>query len=207
MKPLSGKLLYINLGFAIIWDTIGYIFFIINFIPAIQVISIIGSFILDIIAAMTDFTLCVLYQGYVKIYNVNFRFYQMKQIKEMFRLSKVSGAGNSPEVKNISRQVQKLNKYILDKFSNYIMKFVVRKIQTLILTIVIESIPFIGDLSPTWTIKANYHIKEHKKTAKELQLRTEEFDKLINRWKKALSIYSASNNIRNFTRVLKKSSR
>ena len=194
MKPLSGKLLYINLGFAVIWDTIGYIFFIINFIPAIQVISIIGSFILDIIAAMTDFTLCILYQGYVKIYDVNFRIYQMKQIKEMLRLSKLSGAGNSPEVKNISLQAQKLNKYILDKFSNYIMKFVVRKIQTLILTLVIESIPFIGDLSPSWTIKANYHIKAHKKTTKELKLRTEEFDKLINRWKKTLKITTLMGN-------------
>lgn len=188
MKPLSGKLLYINLGFAIIWDTIGFIFFIINFIPVIQIVSIIGSVILDIVATMTDFTLCILYQGYVKLYNVNFRIYQMKQIREMLRLSKKSVAGSSPEVKNISRQAQKLNKYILDKFSNYITKFVVMKIQTLILTLIIELIPFIGDFSPSWTIKANYHIKEHKKTAKELKLRTEEFDKLINKWKRALKM-------------------
>ena len=61
MKPLSGMWLYINLGFAIMWDFLGFILFIINFVPVIQVVSIVGSFVVDIVAIMTDFAFCAIY--------------------------------------------------------------------------------------------------------------------------------------------------
>lgn len=187
MKPLSGMWLYINLGFAIIWDSLGFILFIVGLTPAVPV-SVILSLILDVLAFLTALTFCVLYQGYVKLYNVNFRIYQVKRIKEMLRLSKSSGASNNPISQNLARQTQKINQYITDKFSNYVINFSVKKIQYSILTSTVEIIPWLGDFSPSWTIKANLHLREHRKTARELKIRTLEFEKSLAKWRGSLRI-------------------
>ena len=188
MKPLSGMWLYINLGFAVIWDSLGFLLFIIGLIPGIQAFAVVASPVVDVLAFLTDLTFCILYQGYVKLYNVNFRVYQVKRIKEMLRLSKSSGASNNPISQNLARQTQKLNKYMTDKFSNYVVNFTVKKIQYSILTSTVEIIPWLGDLSPSWTIKANLHLREHRKTARELKLRNEEFEKSLAKWRGSLRI-------------------
>lgn len=188
MRPLSGMLLYINLGFAIIWDSLGFLLFIIGLIPGIQAFAVVASPVVDVLAFLTDLTFCILYQGYVKLYNVNFRVYQIKRIKEMLRLSKSSGASNNPISQNLARQTQKLNKYMTDKFSNYVVNFTVKKIQYSILTSTVEIIPWLGDLSPSWTIKANLHLREHRKTARELKIRTLEFEQSLAKWRGSLRI-------------------
>lgn len=186
MKPLSGMWLYINLGFAIIWDFLGFLLFIIGLIPGIQAFALVASPVVDVLAFLTDLTFCILYQGYVKLYNLNFRVYQVKRIKEMLRLSKNSGAFNNPIVRNLARQTQKLNQYMLDKFSNYVINFTVKKIQYSILTSTVEIIPWIGDFFPSWTIKANLHLREHSKTARELKIRNLEFEKVLAKWRGSL---------------------
>lgn len=197
MKPLSGMLLYINLGFAIVWDTFGFLLFIIGLIPGIQAVAVVFSIALDIMAFLTDLIFCFVYQGYVKAYNVSLRVYQLKRIKEMVRLSKNSGtSGKNPIAQNLARQTQKINQYMIDKFSNYVMDFTVRKIQYSIFTSVVELTPWLGDLSPSWTIKANLHLREHRKTARELKLKIEEFENSINKWYRALRLPNiVSNNI------------
>jgi len=188
MKPLSGKFLYINLGFAIVWDSLGFILFIIGLIPAVQAFAVAASPVLDVIAFITDMIFCVLYQGYVKVYNVNFKLYQVKRIREMIRLSKSSGASKNPISQNLARQTQKINQAMLDKFSTYVINFTVKKIQYSIFTTVVELVPWIGDFSPSWTIKANLHLKEHRKTANELKLRNEEFEQSLAKWRGSLKI-------------------
>ena len=217
MRPLSGMLLYVNLGFAIIWDSIGFLLFAIGLIPAVQAFAVMLSPVVDILAFLTDLTFCTLYQGYVKLYNVNFRVYQVKRIKDMLRLSKSSGASKNPISQNLARQTQKINQYMTDKFSNYVIDFTVKKIQYSIFTSVLELIPWLGDLSPSWTIKANLHLREHRKTSRELKLRNEEFEKSLAKWRGSLRIggigkfksrknnnqdvmKTAANNIRPFNR-------
>jgi len=196
MKPLSGMLLYINLGFAIIWDAIGFLLFIIGLIPGIQAVAVVFSIAVDVMAFLTDLIFCFLYQGYVKAYNINLGFYQMKQIREMLRFSKNSGIANNRLSQNLARQTQKINQYLLDKFSNYVISFTVKKIQYSIITSVVELTPWLGDLSPSWTIKANLHLREHKKTARELKIKLEEFENSINRWRRAIRLPNiVSNNI------------
>jgi len=199
MKPLSGMWLYINLAFAIVWDSFGFILFIIGLIPGAQPITIPASLVIDVTAFLTDLILCILYQGYVKIYNVNFRLYQVKRIREMMRLSKNAGMSNNPIARNLASQTQKINQYMLDKFSNYVINFTVKKIQYSIFTTVVEIIPWIGDFSPSWTIKANLHLREHRKTARELKIRNEEFEKSLAKWRGSLKIggigkYKSRNN-------------
>ena len=201
MKPLSGTLLYINLGFAIVWDSFGFILFIIGLIPGAQPITIPASLIIDVTAFLTDLIFCILYQGYVKTYNVNFRLYQVKRIREMMRLSKNAGMSNNPIARNLARQTQKINQYMLDKFSNYVINFTVKKIQYSIFTTVVEIIPWIGDFSPSWTIKANLHLREHRKTARELKIRNVEFEQSLAKWRGSLRIrgvgkYKSRNNNR-----------
>ena len=187
MKPLSGMWLYINLGFAIFWDALGFVLFIIGLIPAVQVIAIAASPVIDVLAFLTDITFCILYQGYVKIYNVNFKLYQVKRIREMIRLSKNSGAaGKNPIAQNLARQTQKINQYMLDKFSNYVINFTVKKIQYSIFTSAVELVPWLGDFSPSWTIKANLHLREHKATARELKIKNIEFENSLAKWRGSL---------------------
>jgi len=205
MKPLSGMWLYINLGFAIVWDAIGFILFIIGLIPAVQAFAVAASPAIDVLAFLTDLTFCIIYQGYVKIYNVNFRLYQVKRIREMMRLSKSSGMSNNPIAQNLARQTQKINQYMLDKFSNYVIDFTVKKIQYSIFTSAVELVPWLGDFSPSWTIKANLHLREHRKTANELKLRNEEFEKSLARWRGSLRIggigkYKSRNNNRDVSK-------
>jgi hypothetical protein len=189
MKPLSGMWLYINLAFAIVWDTVGFVLFIIGLIPAVQAIAIAASPVIDVLAFLTDMTFCILYQGYVKIYNVNFKLYQIKRIKEVMLLSKKSGASkNNPISQNLARQTQKINQYMLDKFSNYVINFTVKKIQYSITTSVIELVPWLGDFSPTWTIKANLHLREHKATARELRIKNIEFENSLAKWRGSLRV-------------------
>jgi hypothetical protein len=181
--------LYINLGFAIIWDSIGFLLFIIGLIPAIQAFAVAASPVIDVLAFLTDLIFCILYQGYVKIYNANFKLYQIKRIREMMRLSKNSGAaGKNPIAQNLARQTQKINQYMLDKFSNYVINFTVKKIQYSIFTSAVELVPWLGDFSPSWIIKANLHIKEHRRTANELKLRTKEFEESLAKWRGHLRI-------------------
>lgn len=216
MKPLSGMWLYINLVFAIIWDSVGFVLFIIGLIPAVQAFAIAASPVLDIIAFLTDLIFCFLYQGYVKIYNVNFRLYQVKRIREMMRLSKNSGMSNNPIARNLARQTQKINQYMLDKFSNYVMNFIVNRIKYSIITMATEAPPWLGDLSPSWTIKANLHLREHRKIARELKIRNVEFENSLAKWRGSLRIRgvgklksrnnnrvdtkTSANNIRSFNR-------
>jgi hypothetical protein len=189
MKPLSGRLLYINLVLAIIWDTIGFFLFILGLIPGAQPITITASLVIDATAFFTDLIFCILYQGYVKIYNANFKLYQLKRIREMMRLSKKnSGTSNNSITKNLARQTQKINQYMLDNFSNYIIGFTVKKIQYSIFTSVVEIIPWIGDFSPSWTIKANLHLREHRKMARELKIRNTKFEKSLAKWRGSLKI-------------------
>lgn len=187
MKPLSGKFLYINLGFAIVWDSLGFLLFFLGLTPLV-VFTVVLSVVVDILAFLTDFTFCILYQGYVKIYNVNFRLYQIKRIKEMIQLSKISGVSKNPIANSLSRQTQKLNQYVTSKFSNYVWEFAVKKIQYSIITSVVELIPWLGDFSPSWTIKANLHLREHRKIARELKIRNVEFEQSLAKWRGALRI-------------------
>jgi len=210
MKPLSGMWLYINLAFAIVWDTVGFVLFIIGLIPAVQAIAIAASPVIDVLAFLTDMTFCILYQGYVKIYNVNFKLYQIKRIKEVMLLSKKSGASkNNPIAQNLARQTQKINQYMLDKFSNYVINFTVKKIQYSITTSVIELVPWLGDFSPTWIIKANLHLREHKATARELRIKNIEFENSLAKWRGALRVggsgrLKSRNNIPNIQSAPKK---
>jgi hypothetical protein len=203
MKPLSGMWLYINLAFAIVWDMVGFVLFIIGLIPAVQVIALVASIVVDVLAYLTDIAFCILYQGYVKIYNVNFKLYQFKRIREMMRLAKNSGASkNNPIAQNLARQTQKINQYMIDKFSNYVINFTVKKIQYSITTSVIELVPWLGDFSPTWTIKANLHLREHKATARELRIKNIEFENSLAKWRGSLRIggvgkFKSRNNIPN----------
>jgi hypothetical protein len=206
MKPLSGMWLYINLGFAVMWDFLGFILFIINFIPVIQVFSIVGSFVLDIVAIMTDIVFCAIYYGYLGIYYMNLKLYQGKKITELLRLSRTSrnvSPSQSKIQQGFARKTQEASKYMLGKIGDYIMEFGWKRIVSLIVKGVVEAIPFLGDFSPTWTIGAWLHIKAHRKRAKQMKEDNEKFEDSINKWRQSLSISGAINNIRGFNRSLK----
>jgi hypothetical protein len=208
MKPLSGMWLYINLAFAIVWDVIGFTLFIVGLIPAVQAVAIAASPVIDVIAFLTDLIFCILYQGYVKIYNVNFKLYQVKRIKEVMLLSKKSGASaNNPIAQKLLRQTQKINQYMIDKFSNYVIDFTVKKIQYSIFTSVVELVPWLGDFSPTWTIKANLHLREHKATAREMKIKNIEFENSLAKWRGAIKRpLSPANNIVRSSRLSQRQS-
>ncbi|MEX0596669.1 MAG: hypothetical protein WD512_09220, partial [Candidatus Paceibacterota bacterium] len=187
MKPLSGMWLYINLSFAIVWDLAGFGLFALGLIPGVQAFAVSASAVIDLFAFVTDFIICLLYQGYVQLYNVNFKLYQFKRIKEMLRLAKKSGeSGKNPIAQKMSRQTQKINQYMIDKFSNYVMDFTVKRIQISIITMSFELIPWVGDFSPSWTIKANLHLRAHKKTARELKIKNIEFENSLAKWRGSL---------------------
>lgn len=206
MKPLNGFWLYVNLGFAILWDFIGFILLIINFIPVIQIVSLIGSFVLDIAATMTDIICSVLYRGYVVIYLVNMKIYQGAQIKSVLRLSRQSKA-NTPQGNKIqqalAKRAQQISKDMLEQFAKYVQSFVTKRITTLLIAMTVEIIPFIGDLSPSWTIKAWAHVRDHRIKAKKLKENNEKFEDSINKWRASLSLSGAVNNIRRFNRSQK----
>ena len=206
MKPLSGMWLYINLGFAVMWDFLGVILFIIDLIPAIQVVSLVGSFVVDAAAIMTDIIFCAIYYSYLTIYYTNLKFYQVSKIGELLRLSQRS-RNTSPAQSKIqqalARRTQEASKYMLGKIGDYVMEFGWKKTVGLIITGVIEAIPLLGDLSPTWTIKAWLHIKAHRSRAKQIKEDNEKFEDSINKWRQSLSVSGAVNNIRGFNRSVK----
>ncbi len=203
MKPLNGMWLYINLGFAIMWDFFGLILFVIDLIPAIQVISIVGSFVVDAIAIMTDIAFCAIYYSYLTIYNTNLKLYQVNTIRQLMRLSRNS-RNTSPAQSKIqqalARKTQEASKYMLDKTGEYIMEFGWKKTVGLIIAGVIEAIPWIGDLSPTWTIKAWLHIKAHRARAKQIKEDNEKFEDSINKWRQSLSVSEVVSNMRGLNR-------
>ncbi len=206
MKPLSGMWLYINLGFAIMWDFLGFILFIINFVPVIQVVSIVGSFVVDIVAIMTDFAFCAIYYSYLTIYHANLKLYQVNTIRQLMRLSRNSrntSPAQSKVQQALARRTQEASKYILDKTGEYIMAFGWKRIVSSIIKGVVEAIPFIGDFSPTWTIGAWLHIKAHRSRAKQIKEDNEKFEDSINKWRQSLSVSGAVNNIRGFNRSVK----
>lgn len=206
MKPLSGFWLYVNLGFAILWDFIGFILLIINFIPVIQVVSLIGSFVLDIAATMTDLIFSVLYRGYVVIYLVNMKIYQGAKIKSILNLARRS-KNNTPQGNRVQQalanRAQQISKDMLEQFAKYVQSFAVKRITTLLVAVTVEAIPFIGDLSPSWTVKAWVHIRDYRIKAKKLKENNEKFEDSINKWKASLSLSGAVNNIRGFNRSQK----
>lgn len=195
MKPLSGMLLYFNLVCAIIWDSLGFLLLILTFIPFIQVLAVILSVILDVVAFGTNFIFNILYQSYVQAYKINLKLYQLNKIKEMLSLSKQKG-GNNPVAQRLSKQTQKISKYIVDKFSKYVIAFTVKKIQYLIIAFIVEAIPVIGDLSPSWTIKAYVQLGEHKKTARELSIKNTEFENTLAKWRSSLKVGGISAKVR-----------
>jgi hypothetical protein len=206
MKPLSGMWLYINLGFAVMWDFLGFILFIINFVPVIQVFSLVGSFVVDIVAIMTDIIFCAIYYGYLAIYYTNLKFYQASKISELLRLSQRSRNASPAQSKiqqALARKTQEASKYMLDKIGDYVMEFGWKRIVSLIIKGVVELIPFLGDFSPTWTIGAWLHIKAHRSRAKQMKEDNEKFEDSINKWRQSLSVSGAVNNIRNFNRSAK----
>jgi hypothetical protein len=205
MQPLSGMWLYINLGFAIMWDFLGFILFIINFTPG-AIISLVGSFVLDIIAIMTDIAFCAIYYSYLTLYHTGLKAYQASKIAELLRLSRNSR--NTTPAQNkiqqaLARKTQEASKYMLDKIGEYIMEFGWKRIVSSIIKGVVEAIPFIGDFSPTWTIGAWLHIKAHRVRAKKIKEDNEKFEDSLNKWRQSLSISGAVNNIRRFNRSQK----
>lgn len=203
MKPLSGMWLYINLGFAVMWDALGLILFIIDLIPAIQVVSLVGSFVVDFAAIMTDIIFCAIYYGYLAIYHMSLKLYQGKKITELLRLSRNSrnvSPSQSKIQQGFARKTQEASKYMLGKIGDYIMEFGWKRIVSLIIRGIIELIPLLGDLSPTWTIGAWLHIKAHRKRAKQMKEDNEKFENSLNKWRQSLSISGAINNIRGFNR-------
>lgn len=203
MQPLNGMWLYINLGFAVMWDFLGFILFIINFVPAIQVISLVGSFVLDIIAIMTDIAFCAIYYSYLTLYHTGLKAYQASKITELLGLSRKSRNTSSAQSKiqqALARKTQEVSKYMLNKIGEYIMEFGWKRIVSSIIKGVVEAIPFIGDFSPTWTIGAWLHIKAHRARAKQIKEDNEKFEDSINKWRQSLSIPGAINTIRGLNR-------
>lgn len=206
MKPLSGLWLYINLGFAVIWDLIGLALLVVNFIPAVQIISLVGSFVLDITATMTDIIFSLLYRGYVVIYSVNMKVYQGAQITSVLRLARraqnATPQGNRVQ-QALAQKAQQISKDMLGQFAKYVQSFAAKRITTLLVALTIEAIPFIGDLSPSWTIKAWVHVREHRIKAKKLKENNQQFEDSINKWRQSLSIPGVINNIRGSNRSQK----
>lgn len=191
MKPLSGMWLYINLAFAIVWDCLGFILFIIGLIPAIQFIAVAISPILDIIALITDLIFSFLYYSYVQIYKVNLIRYQISNVKEMLRLSRrYQGAGNPPNpISNaLANKTQKIGKYMASSFSDYVVNFAISRIRNTIIVASVELVPWLGDFSPSWTIKAWMHIREHRKIARRLKAKTVEFENSLAKWRASFRI-------------------
>ena len=203
MKPLSGLWLYINLGLAVIWDLVGFVLLIINFIPVVQVISLVGSFVLDIAATMTDLIFSLLYRGYVVIYSVNMKVYQGAQIASVLRLARRS-QNTSPQGNRVqqalAKKSQQISKDMLGQFAKYVQSFAVKRITTLLIAITVEAIPVIGDLSPSWTVKAWVHVREHRIKARKLKEDNQQFEDSINKWRQSLSIPGVVNNIRGLNR-------
>lgn len=186
MKPLSGMWLYINLAFAIGWDFLGFILFIVGLTPGAPV-SVAVSFIVDALAFMTDMIFSFLYHSYVQIYKVNLIRYQISRVKEMLRLSR-SSQGNKPNpVSNaLANKTQKIGKYMASTFSDYVVNFAIIRIRNTIVVSTVELVPWLGDFSPSWTIKAWNHIGEHRKIARRLKAKIIEFENSLAKWRGSL---------------------
>lgn len=201
MKPLSGMWLYINLAFAIFWDFLGLILFVIGLIPAIQFIAVAISPLLDVIAFITDLIFTFLYYSYVQLYKVNFIRYQISRVKEMMRLSRRNrGSGNSsnPISNALANNTKKISQYMANTFTDYVVNFAISRIRNSIMVATIELVPWLGDFSPSWTIKAWMHIREHRKIARRLKAKNIEFENSLAKWRGSLRLNSR-NSIRPFT--------
>lgn len=74
------------------------------------------------------------------------------------------------------------------KFNDYVVNFAVGRIRNSIITSAVELVPWLGDLSPSWTIKAWLHIREHRKIARELKAKNIEFENSLTKWRGSLRI-------------------
>jgi hypothetical protein len=191
MKPLSGFWVYLNLGGAILWDLLGFILFVFNLIPGIQIISLIGSFGVDFFAIATDVIFSTLYYIYIGGYLLSMKAYQTKTMLSMAKLSRRSQNITPQESKAqqvLSRTAKEAGKNLVKGLSEYVASVSWKRIVGSIIAFAIELLPFLGDFSPTWTIKAWTQVSAHRKRAKKLKEDNQTFEATIAKWKKRLSI-------------------
>lgn len=142
-KKLRSNSLYYNLGLAVIWDIIGFFIFFLSLLG----VGIPVSFILDFVAVGTALIFRYLHKMYF--------FKVQREIKGEYR--ELDKAVKKSGKKALAQKYAKIRGSMdlwMSKGKDAIMREMVR----LLFTLLAELIPFFGDFSPTWTIKAYYEL-------------------------------------------------
>jgi len=198
MKPLSGFWVYLNLVTAIAWDFLGLILFFIDLIPAVQVVSIVGSFLVDFSAITTDIIFTTIYYTYLGTYFLGLKSYQIQTVASLVKLSKRS-QGSTPQAnrlqQTLSRNAQEAGKNLTKKFFEYIESVGWKRIVGAIIAFVIELIPLLGDFLPTWTVRAWVQVAAHNTRARKLRDDNQKFEDAMNKWRRSLTLGGMTRNV------------
>lgn len=154
-KKLRPNALYFNLGLAIIWDVIGLFFFVLSLVG----VGIPFSIVLDFVAITTALTFRILHKA--------FFLKTTRQIKAEFK--EIEKVVKKSKKKALAEQYAKAR----GKLDEWVAKgkgFIAREILRLLMTFLLELIPFIGDFSPTWTIKAHFELQKFGQQKKKYEL-------------------------------------
>lgn len=154
-KKLRSNALYFNFGLAVIWDVIGFFFFILSLFA----IGIPFSVVLDIVAVGSALLFRYLHKAYF--------FKTSREIKADFKA--IEKAVRRSKKKAIAQQYAKARAQ-LDLWVDQGLRFIMREIIRMLMTFLLELIPFLGDFSPTWSIKAYFELYKFGQQKKKYQL-------------------------------------
>jgi hypothetical protein len=154
-KKLRSNALYFNLGLAVIWDVIGFFFFFLSLFA----IGIPFSVVLDFVAIGTALLFRFLHKGYF--------LKTTREIKADFKA--IEKVVKRSKKKAIAQQYAKARGQ-LDQWVDQGAKFLMREIIRMLMTFLLELMPFLGDFSPTWTIKAYFELYKFGQQKKKYQL-------------------------------------
>jgi hypothetical protein len=154
-RKIKSNPLYYNLGLAIVWDVFGFVLFLISLLG----IGIPISFILDFLAVGSSLLFRYMHKAYFLKVSREIKAEYKAMEKQVKRSRK----------KAIAQQYAKIRGK-MDEWVNKGLSILTKEIIRMLLTFLLELVPFVGDFSPTWTIKALAELNEFGKQKKKYQL-------------------------------------
>lgn len=154
-KKLRSNALYFNFGLAVIWDVIGFFLFILSLFA----IGVPFSVVLDFVAVGTSLLFRYLHKAYF--------LKTTREIKADFKA--IKKAVKRSKKKAIAQQYAKARAQ-LDLWVDQGLRFLMREIIRMLMTFLLELMPFLGDFSPTWSIKAYFELYKFGQQKKKYQL-------------------------------------
>ncbi len=138
-KVPKALFLYMLIGVSVILDFLGYIMFALSFAG----VGIPFSFILDGIGSISSFIL----NNSQRLADIKWALDEITKLKDSFR-SNQSGSGGRNQSNIMSSILSKINQMLIsEKLKNVFFSVIM-----IIIATIVELIPFLGDISPTYTL-------------------------------------------------------